>query len=173
MACAADRIVASPFAAIGSIGVISETPNAYERLAREGIQFSTVTAGEFKRTLTPTKKIDKKDVEKAEEDIAKIYTLFRDFVAKNRPKLDMDVVATGEVWFDTDAVEKGLVDEIMTKDDLLLQYLDDGFDLLQLSYEEPKAKFSKLQDLKFGSGSEGGERGGDCAKPVTGSRWPI
>merc|ERR1712072_752061 len=56
MSCVADKIVASPFAVIGSIGVISEVHNVYERLKEEGIQFQTVTAGKFKRTLTPTKK---------------------------------------------------------------------------------------------------------------------
>jgi Peptidase family S49 N-terminal/Peptidase family S49 len=37
MACVADRIVASPFAVLGSIGVISEIPNVYERLKQEGM----------------------------------------------------------------------------------------------------------------------------------------
>ena len=37
MACVADRIVASPFAVLGSIGVISDLPNVYERLKREGM----------------------------------------------------------------------------------------------------------------------------------------
>ena len=45
MACTADKIYASPFAVLGSIGVISEQPNLYERLKREGIEFQTVTAG--------------------------------------------------------------------------------------------------------------------------------
>jgi hypothetical protein len=45
MACIADRIVASPFAVLGSIGVISDIPNVYERLKSEGIEFQTVTAG--------------------------------------------------------------------------------------------------------------------------------
>lgn len=45
MACIADKIVASPFAVLGSIGVISDIPNVYERLKQEGIEFQTVTAG--------------------------------------------------------------------------------------------------------------------------------
>jgi hypothetical protein len=45
MACIADTIVASPFAVLGSIGVISDIPNVYERLKTEGIEFQTVTAG--------------------------------------------------------------------------------------------------------------------------------
>jgi len=45
MCCVADYIVASPFAVLGSIGVISDIPNVYERLKQEGIEFQTVTAG--------------------------------------------------------------------------------------------------------------------------------
>jgi ClpP class serine protease len=37
MCCVADRIVASPMAVLGSIGVISDIPNFYERLAKEGM----------------------------------------------------------------------------------------------------------------------------------------
>eukprot|EP00962_Isochrysis_galbana_P039003 scaffold13941_cov183-Isochrysis_galbana.AAC.1 len=69
MACTADRIVASPFAVLGSIGVIAEQPNVYERLKREGIEFNTITAGKFKRTLTPTKKVEMADLKKEKEDI--------------------------------------------------------------------------------------------------------
>ena len=58
MACCADKITASPFAVIGSIGVISDIPNVYERLNKEGIEFLTVTAGKYKRTLTPFKKLE-------------------------------------------------------------------------------------------------------------------
>lgn len=47
MACCADRLVASPFAVLGSIGVISEQPNVYDRLKREGVEFQTVTAGKW------------------------------------------------------------------------------------------------------------------------------
>ena len=67
MACTGDVIVASPFAVLGSIGVISDQPNFYERLKREGVEFSTVTAGKYKRTLTPTKKPTKEDFEKVSE----------------------------------------------------------------------------------------------------------
>lgn len=42
MACVADHIVASPFAMLGSIGVISTMPNFYERLKREGVEVSEI-----------------------------------------------------------------------------------------------------------------------------------
>merc|ERR1719161_919189 len=102
MACTADEILAAPFAVLGSIGVISEQPNVYERLKKEGIQFSTVTAGKFKRTLTPTKKIDPVDERKTKEDVEQILTLFKSFVNENRPSVDIDKVATGETWIGSD-----------------------------------------------------------------------
>jgi ClpP class serine protease len=37
MTCVADRVIASPFAVLGSIGVISDMPNVYERLKKEGM----------------------------------------------------------------------------------------------------------------------------------------
>merc|ERR1719247_1707806 len=79
MACTADEIVASPFSVIGSIGVITEQPNVYERLKKEGVVFSTVTAGKYKRTLTPTKKIDPADQQKLKEDIEQVLNLFKEF----------------------------------------------------------------------------------------------
>ena len=97
MACVADKIIASPFAALGSIGVITSVPNVYERLKKEGVEYQTITAGEFKRTLTPFKKVDPKDVKKTEEEIGEIYALFKSFVGKQRPQLDINAVATGEV----------------------------------------------------------------------------
>ena len=87
MACVADKIVAAPFAVLGSIGVITEIPNVYERLKKEGVQFSTVTAGKYKRTLTPTKQLDEADVRKTKEDIEGVLSLFKTFVATNRPQV--------------------------------------------------------------------------------------
>ena len=137
MCCTADRIVASPFAVLGSIGVISEIPNAYERLQREGIEFQTITAGKFKRTVTPTKKITKEDIKKSEADIAEIFNLFKGFVKRQRPQLDIDNVATGETWFGEDALAKGLCDEIGTADDVLLDFIDNDYDVYEVVYKPP------------------------------------
>jgi serine protease SohB len=37
MACVADKVVASPFAILGSIGVVSSMPNFSDRMKREGV----------------------------------------------------------------------------------------------------------------------------------------
>jgi signal peptide peptidase SppA len=135
MCCTADRIVASPFAVLGSIGVISEVPNAYERLQREGIEFATITAGKYKRTVTPTKKVTKEDLKKSTEDINEIFNLFKSFVASQRPQLDIENVATGDTWFGEDALARGLCDELATADDVLLDFVDKGYDLYEVAYD--------------------------------------
>ena len=138
MACCADKITASPFAVIGSIGVISDIPNVYERLNKEGIEFLTVTAGKYKRTLTPTKKPDPDDFKKTKADIEQVLVLFKEWVKTQRPQLDIDSVATGETWFGPDALERNLVDELITSDDVLLQKISEGAEIFSIKYQEPK-----------------------------------
>jgi len=137
MACVADRLIASPFAVLGSIGVITDIPNLYERLLKEGIEFQTVTAGQFKRTLTPTKKVTAEDVQKTKEDIEDVFRLFKTFVGENRPQLDLESVATGETWFGKDALDRNLVDELKTSDDLLLELRREGAEIFSVKYNEP------------------------------------
>jgi len=153
MACVADRIVASPFAVLGSIGVITQIPNVYERLQKEGVRFETVTAGEFKRTLTPFKKVDPKDVEKTKEEVGEIFRLFKDFVHEQRPQLDIDKVATGETWFGTDAVDRNLADALQTFDDVLLELHGSGIEVYSVAYKAPED--SPLSRLKVGSSAFG------------------
>ena len=77
-------------------------------------EFQTVTAGKYKRTLTPTKKVTKEDLEKSKEELEGVLLLFKDFVHQNRPSLDIDKVATGETWFGEEALKQGLCDAIAT-----------------------------------------------------------
>lgn len=114
--------------------MISEQPNAYERLKQEGISFQTVTAGKYKRTLTPFKKPTREDIEKASEDIEAVLYLFKDYVKTNRPILDIDNVATGETWFGEDAFQKALCDRLATKDEVLSEYVGNGYNVLGVEY---------------------------------------
>ncbi len=133
MACVADRIVASPFAVIGSIGVVQTMPNFSEFLERHGVSVEDVTAGKYKRTMTPYKKNTEEDRKKVKSDLEAVFALFRNFIKTNRPNLNVDDVATGEIWHGSDALKKGLIDELRTTDDLILQARDAGFDVYKLS----------------------------------------
>jgi len=99
MACVANRLVASPMAVLGSIGVVLNMPNAHERLEREGMEFISVTGGIHKQTLSPFKKPTEEDKTKAKEDIEMVYSQFNSFVKEQRPAVDVEKYGTGESWF--------------------------------------------------------------------------
>lgn len=124
MACVADRIVAAPFAVIGSIGVVAQIPNFHRLLKKNDIDVELYTAGQFKRTLTLFGENTKQGREKFRSDLNKTHELFKQFVQKQRPSLDIGSVSTGEHWFGTQAKEKGLIDMVGTSDDLLIAGVD-------------------------------------------------
>ncbi len=143
MACVADRIVAAPFAVLGSIGVLAELPNFHRLLERHGVDFELHTAGQYKRTLTLFGENTDAGRDKLKEQLEETHALFKGFVAEYRPALDMDLVATGEYWHGRRAVELGLVDELKTSDDLLLAE-SAICDLFQLKYSAHKKPIERL-----------------------------
>ena len=116
MACVGNRILAAPFAMIGSIGVLAQLPNFHRLLHKANIDFEQLTAGEYKRTLTMFGENTDEDRAKMQEDLEDIHLLFKDFVGSHREQVDIEAVATGEVWFGQRAIERGLVDELQTSD---------------------------------------------------------
>jgi len=120
MACVGHEIVSAPFAVVGSIGVIAQIPNFHKVLKKNDVDFEQITAGEYKRTLTMFGENTDKGREKFKEEIEGIHAMFKKFVKEHRESLDIDAVATGEVWYGQEAMDKGLVDRIATSDDLLL-----------------------------------------------------
>lgn len=141
MACIGDRIVAAPFAVVGSIGVLAQIPNFHRLLKKNDIDFEQITAGEYKRTLTVFGENTEKGRKKFKDDIENIHGLFKDFVKENRTSLNIDDVATGEIWYGQAALEKGLIDEIKTSDDLLLEAIERA-QVFKVTYKE-KTKLSE------------------------------
>ncbi len=122
MACVADKLLASQFAYIGSIGVLAQLPNFNKLLKKNDIEFEQHTAGEFKRTLTVFGENNDEGRAKFKEEIEEIHVLFKDFVQSQRPNMDIDKVATGEYWPGIKAKSLGLIDDITTSDDYILSH---------------------------------------------------
>jgi serine protease SohB len=137
MACVANRILAAPFAILGSIGVVAQLPNFNRWLKKNDIDFEMITAGEYKRTLTLLGENTDKGREKFTEEIEDIHLLFKEFVAEHRPALDIEQVATGESWFGRRALEHGLVDELITSDEYIAGACERA-DVFEISYVEKK-----------------------------------
>jgi serine protease SohB len=139
MASLANKIICAPFGVVGSIGVVAEMPNVNRLLKKHDIDVELITSGEHKRTLTIFGENTEKGREKFQEEVSAIHDLFKTFVTKYRPQLDIQTVATGEAWFGTDALSRDLVDEIMTSDEYLYSLYKDS-DLLHVTYSLPKKR---------------------------------
>lgn len=153
MACVADKIVAAPFAIVGSIGVVAQIPNFNRFLKSKDIDIELHTAGQYKRTLTLLGENTEEGRQKFRESLNDTHDLFKDFVKRMRPSLDIEQVATGEHWYGLQAQEKGLVDEVGTSDDLLLSLINER-EVISIRYAQRK----KLMDRFTGSAAESADR---------------
>ncbi|MEA3278229.1 MAG: protease SohB [Pseudomonadota bacterium] len=143
MACVADRIIAAPFAVVGSIGVVAQLPNFHRLLERSGVDFELHTAGEYKRTLTLFGENSEAGREKLRQQLEDTHLLFKDFIREHRPDLDLKRIATGEYWYGTQALDLGLVDQVLTSDDYLMEASRDA-DLFLVSYAAKKRPVERL-----------------------------
>lgn len=154
MACVADKIVAAPFAYIGSIGVIASVPNFRRLLEKHDIDYEQVTSGKYKRTLSVFGQNTQEGRRKFKEELAAIHERFKEQVLKYRPNIDIEKIATGEHWLAVDAKELGLVDEIKTSDEYIASRAFETFNcVMKVEYKQKKdqsllLKFKNLVTLK-------------------------
>jgi len=143
MACVANKIVAAPFAIVGSIGVVGQLPNFHKFLEKHSIEFEQHTAGEYKRTLTLFGQNDDKARRKFHEELEVTQELFKKHIQVRRPELDIDSVATGEHWYGQIALDKRLVDQLATSDEIIFDYFK-THDLYTAKYEQKKSFAEKF-----------------------------
>ncbi len=143
MACVADRIIAAPFAIIGSIGVVAQMPNINKLLKRHNIDYEQITAGKYKRTLTVMGENTDLERDKVRQELEETHDLFKDFVVQRRQTLDIEKVATGEYWYGSRALELNLVDELKTSDDYLMAAAE-ASNLFEVSYEVKRTLAQRL-----------------------------
>jgi len=143
MACVADKIIASPFAVLGSIGVVAQVPNFNKLLKKNSIDIELLTAGEHKRTLTMFGENTDQGREKFKHDLEDTHELFKSFVRDHRPIVNISEVANGDVWFGKRALDVKLVDELKTSDEYITQACD-SLDVFEVKYKEKKSIQEKL-----------------------------
>ena len=120
MACVGNQILASPFAFVGSIGVLLGLPNIHEFLKKHNISYEEFTAGKYKRTVTPLGQITEDKRKRLQEQLELVHQQFKNFVKQYR-NIDLEEVATGEAWLAETALKKGLVDKLQCSDDYILE----------------------------------------------------
>ena len=134
IACQASKLVAAPFAVVGSIGVIREGLNFNKALQKYGISPMVLTAGDAKAPLSMYGEITKGGLEIAQRNLEKIHVAFRELVVRGRPGLADAIgeVADGDIYLGLEALELNLVDEVMTSEEYIMERVQAGDRVLKL-----------------------------------------
>lgn len=143
MASVCDRIVAQPFAFVGSIGVVSQVPIFEEVLNKVGIDVRVYTAGTNKRSVVPTKTPTEAQEAVFKEKLVEIHTAFKNHVLKYRPTINPEKLMEGDFYMAQDVVDEKLVDEIGDSRTAILKAFKEGFNLHQVN-TDVKAKSGGL-----------------------------
>lgn len=153
MACIADRIVAAPFAILGSIGVVAQVPNFHRLLKKNDVDFEMFTAGEYKRTVTMFGENTDKGRDKFNKDLEDTHVLFKEFVGEHRSQVNVEEVANGDVWYGKRALDNNLIDQLITSDEYITTACNDA-DVYEVSFKQTKSLPEKL-GLAAQAGVEG------------------
>lgn len=140
MAVVSDKIVAAPFAYVGSIGVVAQLPIYEDLLKNFGVEYKVYTAGDNKRNVVSQIKPSTEDEEKLKIQISKIHSQFKSHVKKYRNSIDIEKVANGDVFSGEEALELKLVDEISTSSNYLLDKHNKNTRIVYVFTEETEAK---------------------------------
>lgn len=145
MACIANKIIASPFALVGSIGVMAQIPNFHRLLKKHDVDMDVFTAGEFKRTVTLFG--ENTDVAKAkfQQELESVHDQFKAAVLQYRPDLDIARASTGETWLAEEAKGIGLVDELSTSDAYLMDACKSA-DVFKVKWVSKRTPLEKIMN---------------------------
>jgi len=121
LASQTDEIWAMPGSTVGSIGVITDIPNASGLLEKLGVEFQVITAGKYKDAGSPYRPLTDEERALIQGEIDEAYEQFIGIVAQGRdmPESEVRALATGWAWSGDRAKELGLIDEIGTLEQAL------------------------------------------------------
>jgi len=147
IAAGCDELWAREGSIVGSIGVIGSRVNAEELADRLGLSYEQFTAGEYKDAGVPLKEMREDEREYLQGIVDEYYDQFVETVAEGR-EMDAQTLRDTEarIYLGETAAEKGLVDELGTREDLetsLEQRLGEPVRIRE--YEASRGLASKLR----------------------------
>jgi protease-4 len=113
----ADEVLAGSYSLVGSVGAIFQSWNLSEFSRKVGVSQDSYTSGELKELMSPFKPPTDAQRRKVMSLASGLGGDFaREVIAarKDRLKVDLRRISTGEVWTGTQALELGLIDRIGT-----------------------------------------------------------
>ncbi|CAL4322119.1 Probable protease SohB [Buchnera aphidicola (Neophyllaphis podocarpi)] len=145
MACVGNHIMASPFAILGSIGVVAQIPNFNKLLKKYNIDIELHTSGNYKRNLTLLGNNTEKDRIRFKKELNIAHNVFKSFISRMRPCVKINKVSNGKHWFGSIAIKKKLIDSLGTSDEFLLNKNRD-FNLICIKYLNNKNSFINIKN---------------------------
>lgn len=120
-AIGATEVWALPTTVTGSIGVVIQGINVHEFLSRHGIRDRSITSGEHKAMMSPTRPENKESTQIMQTIVNEMYDRFVTLVSEERklPPDDVRTFADGRLLTAKQAKEVGLIDSIGRQDEAL------------------------------------------------------
>ena len=120
------HLLASPFALVGSIGVVGQAVNIHKILEKQGVKTITLKSDEAKAPISLIGEITDEGLDHVKSQFAEVYDAFKNLIQRSRDEIDIDQVSTGQVWLGEDAKALNLVDHIITSEEYICDLLSDG-----------------------------------------------
>jgi signal peptide peptidase SppA len=117
LAVACDKIIASEFSQIGSIGVIAMIPNVAELASKVGVKVTTFKTADSKGGFPMAEPFTEEDVARQNAELDETFQIFKEIVSKGRTDINLNEVAIGKVWYARRALELKLIDEVCNVQD--------------------------------------------------------
>lgn len=156
IACAADKIYATPDTLVGSVGVVT-TPffNFVGLMDKLGIASKTITAGKDKDPMNPFREWRPDEAQPIQHIVEACYDRFTSIVSKSRPLLTRQVLEElgAQVYPANEAKELGYIDGVVeSRDEALLALakelgIEDNYQFIEL-------EISAFWGALFGSDSD-------------------
>lgn len=115
-------IIAGPTVAVGSIGVVATHTDISRAEEMRGIKTTEITSSKLKRATSSLKPLSESGEQVLSERVNAIHEIFVGDIAKFRGRTIEDVqtnMADGRMFMGQDAIDRGLVDSMMSLTELL------------------------------------------------------
>lgn len=150
VASATDHVIAHEVSITGSIGVFASYLQYGDLLTRFNVSYERFVAGEHKDMASPYREMTSEEKELYQQTIDTMRTVFIREVATAR-NLDyetVEVLATGQIYLGSEALDLGLVDQLGGKQEAYA-YLNQTFDIevVPVEYKTEKSFLELLANV--------------------------
>lgn len=146
ISCCADKIIASKFALIGSIGVITQMSNFKKIADKIGVKFDTFTAGKNKLMYDQFGENSEEQINYIKNKLSNVHDLFKETIKEHRKNVNIEEISDGDVWYGEDALKLGLIDKILTSDEYLFE-LNNDHDIIEIKEEKSNGNIFDVKSL--------------------------